>query len=84
MELQQLKENKLTTLKRVLDEVFSLKLDFNAPSSKLEAIQESTQRKITDLRESGQDVSNKDFQKLLLIAEGMDMAIEKKEARRIS
>ena len=79
MELQQLKENKLTTLKRVLDEVFSLKLDFNAPSSKLEAIQESTQRKITDLRESGQDVSNKDFQKLLLIAEGMDMAIEKKK-----
>ena len=79
MELQQLKENKLTTLKRVLDEVFSLKLDFNAPSSKLEAIQESTQRKITDLRENGQDVSNKDFQKLLLIAEGMDMAIEKKK-----
>jgi hypothetical protein len=79
MELQQLKENKLTTLKRVLDDVFSLKLDFNAPSSKLEAIQESTQRKITDLRENGQDVSNKDFQKLLLIAEGMDMAIEKKK-----
>ena len=79
MELQQLQENKLTTLKRVLDDVFSLKLDFNAPSSKLEAIQESTQRKITDLRESGQDVSNKDFQKLLLIAEGMDMAIEKKK-----
>ena len=79
MELQQLQENKLTTLKRVLDEVFSLKLDFNAPSSKLEAIQESTQRKITNLRDAGQDVSHKDFQKLLLIAEGMDMAIEKKK-----
>ena len=79
MELQQLKENKLTTLRRVLDEVFSLKLDFNAPSSKLEAIQESTQRKITNLRDAGQDVSHKDFQKLLLIAEGMDMAIEKKK-----
>ena len=48
MELQQLKENKLTTLKRVLDEVFSSKLDFNAPSEKLEAIKESTQRKITN------------------------------------
>ena len=79
MELQQLQENKLTTLKRVLDDVFSLKLDFNAPSSKLEAIQESTQRKITSLRDAGQDVSHKDFQKLLLIAEGMDMAIEKKK-----
>lgn len=79
MELQQLKENKLATLERVLDEVFSLKLDFNAPSSKLEAIQESTQRKITNLRDAGQDVSHKDFQKLLLIAEGMDMAIEKKK-----
>ena len=79
MELQQLKENKLTTLKRVLDDVFSLKLDFNAPSSKLEKIKESTQKKITSLRENGQDVSNKDFQKLLLIAEGMDMAIEKKK-----
>ena len=79
MELQQLKENKLSTLKRVLDEVFSLKLDFNAPSSKLEKIKESTQKKITSLRENGQDVSNKDFQKLLLIAEGMDMAIEKKK-----
>lgn len=79
MELQQLKENKLTTLKRVLDEVFSSKLDFNAPSEKLEAIAESTQRKITSLRENGQDVSHKDFQKLLLIAEGIDMAIEKKK-----
>mgnify|MGYP006089454101 FL=1 len=79
MELQQLKENKLSTLKRVLDDVFSLKLDFNAPSSKLEKIKESTQKKITSLRENGQDVSNKDFQKLLLIAEGMDMAIEKKK-----
>lgn len=79
MELQQLKENKLTTLKRVLDEVFSSKLDFNAPSEKLEAIKESTQRKITNLRDNGQDVSNKDFQKLLLIAEGIDMAIEKKK-----
>jgi|TARA_B110000495_G_C23040384_1_gene623616 hypothetical protein len=79
MELQQLKENKLTTLKRVLDDVFSLKLDFNAPSTKLEAMKESTQKKITSLRENGQDVSNKDFQKLLLIAEGMDMAIEKKK-----
>jgi hypothetical protein len=79
MELQQLQENKLSTLKRVLDEVFSLKLDFNAPSSKLEKIKESTQKKITSLRENGQDVSNKDFQKLLLIAEGMDMAIEKKK-----
>jgi hypothetical protein len=74
-----LKENKLTTLKRVLDDVFSLKLDFNAPSTKLEAMKESTQKKITSLRENGQDVSNKDFQKLLLIAEGMDMAIEKKK-----
>jgi hypothetical protein len=79
MELQQLKENKLSTLKRVLDDVFSLKLDFNAPSTKLEAMKESTQKKITSLRENGQDVSNKDFQKLLLIAEGMDMAIEKKK-----
>lgn len=79
MELKQLNENKLTTLKRVLDEVFSSKLDFNAPSEKLEAIKESTQKKITSLREGGQDVSHKDFQKLLLIAEGIDMAIEKKK-----
>lgn len=79
MELQQLKENKLSTLKRVLDDVFSLKLDFNAPSTKLEKIKESTQKKITSLRENGQDVSNKDFQKLLLIAEGMDMAKKKLE-----
>jgi len=79
MELQHLQENKLTTLKKTLDEVFSLKLNFDAPSTKLAAIKESTQRKIESLRSSGQDVSNKDFQKLLLIAEGINMALEKKK-----
>ena len=79
MELQQLQENKLTNLERVLNEVFSLKLDFNAPSAKLEAIKESTHSKIASLRSSGQDVTNKDFQKLLLIAEGINMALEKKK-----
>jgi hypothetical protein len=79
MELQQLQENKLTNLERVLNEVFSLKLDFNAPSAKLEAIKESTHNKIASLRSSGQDVTNKDFQKLLLIAEGINMALEKKK-----
>lgn len=81
MELKQLTENKLSNLDRVLKEVFDLDFNFSADLKKLKAVKESTAKKIKSLRESGYDVSSKDFQKLLLIAEGIDMAIEQKKLK---
>ena len=81
MELKQLTENKLLNLDRVLKEVFDLDFNFSADLKKLKAVKESTAKKIKSLRESGYDVSSKDFQKLLLIAEGIDMAIEQKKLK---
>ena len=78
MELKHLKENKLDTLHRALNDVFGINFNFDADAKKLSAIKESTKKKIKNLRESGTDVSDKDFQKLLLISEGLDMALEKK------
>jgi len=43
--------------------------------AKLVKIQETTNTRITLLRESGVDVSAKDFQKLLLISEGINMVL---------
>lgn len=81
MELKQLTENRLANLDRVLKEVFELDFNFSADLKKLTAVKESTATKIKSLRESGHDVSNKNFQKLLLIAEGIDMAIEQKKLK---
>ena len=81
MELKQLNETRLTKLDSALQEVFGTKFNFTADTAKLEAVRESTARKIDALRESGVDVSSKQFQKLLLIAEGIDMTLKQ---RRIS
>lgn len=78
MELHNLTENKIQKIHRALNDVFGINFNFNADVKKLSAIKETTKKKIKNLKESGTDVSNKDFQKLLLIAEGIDMTLKKK------
>jgi hypothetical protein len=77
MDLSQLEENKLNKLDSVLKEVFGMKFDFAAGNAKLQKVKEATQLKIKALRESGVDVDNKQFQKLLLVLEGIDAAMTK-------
>ncbi len=72
MELNQLEENKLNKLDSVLKEVFGMKFDFAAGNAKLQKVKESTQNKISSLKDSGVDVNDKQFQKLLLVLEGIN------------
>jgi|TARA_R110000823_G_scaffold215_11_gene907 hypothetical protein len=75
MILHDLQEDKFTKLTKALNEVFDIKFNFGMEQSKLVKIQETTNSRIAALRESGVDVSAKDFQKLLLISEGINMVL---------
>ena len=75
MILQDLQENKFSKLRRALTDVFDHDFNFELPRTKLEKIQEATQGRIQTLREKGADASHKDFQKLLLISEGLKHVI---------
>ena len=79
MDLKQLKETKVSKLDSVLQEVFGTKFNFNASTEKLIAVRESTANKINALRDSGVDVSSKQYQKLLLVAEGIDMTLSQRK-----
>ena len=79
MNLTDLKDSSFSKLNNTLKEVFGIQLDFNKDVSKLKAVKESTIKQIENLRDNGIDQSNRDFQKLLLIKEGLDHAIEAKE-----
>ena len=72
MELNQLEENKLNKLDSVLKEVFGMKFDFAAGNAKLQKVKEATETKIEALKENGVDVDDKQFQKLLLVLEGIN------------
>jgi hypothetical protein len=77
MELEQLQEkNKLTRLNRVLREVFDVEFNFKTNPEKLVSIQEATHRRILKLQEHGVEVSDKNYQKLMLISEGISMILE--------
>ena len=80
MNLTDLKDGSFSKLNSTLKEVFGIQLDFNK-DGKLKAIKESTIKQIENLRDSGIDQSNRDFQKLLLIKEGLDYAIEAKDKK---
>lgn len=75
MELKHLDKAKIAKLDSTLKEVFGLSFNFSADSNKLQAVRESTAKKILALQESGVDVSEKQYQKLLLVAEGIDMTL---------
>lgn len=79
MNLYDLENNKFSKLHTVLNDVFETNFNFNMPKAKLEKVAEATQTKITKLRESGVDVSSRDMQKLLLIAQGLKTAVAEAE-----
>jgi hypothetical protein len=75
MFLNDLQENKFAKLSRALNEVFGINFNFSLDAEKLQAIQKSTQARIHELKESGIDASDRNYQKLLLISEGIKMAL---------
>ena len=77
MELKHLEGTRLTKLDRVLNEVFGMKFDFAAGNAKLNKVKAVTETKIKALRESGVEVNNKQYQKLLLVLEGINTAMKK-------
>lgn len=76
MFLNDLNETSLQKLNNALTEVFGMKFNFNNDAGKLQAVAEATDNRIEQLRDNGVDVSSKDFQKLLLIKEGIAMALK--------
>lgn len=78
MNLYDLQENKFATLQRTLNEVFSTDFNFDMPVEKLSKIQEETAKRIMEMKQSGTDVSDKNYQKLLLVAEGLRLVIAQK------
>lgn len=76
MELKQLQVNKLTKLDNVLKEVFGMQFDFGAGNAKLTKVKTVTEKKINALRESGVEVNNKQYQKLLLVLEGINTVMK--------
>ena len=75
MNLHDLQEKKFAKLQRALKEVFDVDFNFAAAPEKLVKVQEATAKRIAALKEGGVDASNKDYQKLLLIKEGLKMVI---------
>lgn len=75
MILNDLQENKFEKLSRALKEVFNMDFNFQADEEKLSAIHETTQKRIAELKESGVEVNDRNYQKLLLIKEGIAMAL---------
>ena len=76
MELKHLEVNSLNKLDSVLKEVFGMNFDFAAGNAKLSKVKVVTENKIKALRESGVEVNNKQYQKLLLVLEGIDTVME--------
>ena len=76
MELKQLNVKNLNKLDSTLKEVFGISFNFGAGNAKLTKVKTVTETKIKALRESGVEVNNKQYQKLLLILEGINTAME--------
>ncbi|MDA9992232.1 hypothetical protein N9E03_00950 [bacterium] len=76
MELKQLNVKNLNKLDSTLKEVFGTSFNFGAGNAKLTKVKAVTETKIKSLRESGVEVNNKQYQKLLLILEGINTAME--------
>ena len=76
MELKQLNVKNLNKLDSTLKEVFGTSFNFGAGNAKLTKVKTVTETKIKSLRESGVEVNNKQYQKLLLILEGINTAME--------
>ena len=78
MDLNNLKVNKITKLDSVLKEVFGVNFNFGADGIKLQKVKTFTESKIKSLRDNGIAVNDKQYQKLLLVLEGIKEAMSNK------
>lgn len=78
MDLNNLKVNKITKLDSVLKEVFGVNFNFGAEGAKLQKVKTFTESKIKSLRDNGIAVNDKQYQKLLLVLEGIKEAMSNK------
>ena len=78
MDLNNLKVNKITKLDSVLKEVFGVNFNFGADGVKLQKVKTFTESKIKSLRDNGIAVNDKQYQKLLLVLEGIKEAMSDK------
>jgi hypothetical protein len=78
MDLNNLKVNKITKLDSVLKEVFGVNFNFGANGAKLQKVKTFTESKIKSLRNEGVAVDDKQYQKLLLVLEGIKEAMSNK------
>tara|TARA_A100001011_G_scaffold264082_1_gene272678 strand:- start:244 stop:1005 length:762 start_codon:yes stop_codon:yes gene_type:complete len=78
MDLNNLKVNKITKLDSVLKEVFGVNFNFGADGTKLQKVKTFTESKIKSLRDNGIAVNDKQYQKLLLVLEGIKEAMSNK------
>ena len=78
MDLNNLKVNKITKLDSVLKEVFGVNFNFGADGAKLQKVKTFTESKIKSLRDNGIAVNDKQYQKLLLVLEGIKEAMSNK------
>lgn len=78
MDLKNLEVNKITKLDSVLKEVFGVNFNFGADGAKLQKVKTFTESKIKSLRDNGIAVNDKQYQKLLLVLEGIKEAMSNK------
>ena len=78
MDLKNLEVNKITKLDSVLKEVFGVNFNFGANGAKLQKVKTFTESKIKSLRDNGIAVNDKQYQKLLLVLEGIKEAMSNK------
>ena len=78
MDLNNLKVNKITKLDSILKEVFGVNFNFGADGAKLQKVKTFTESKIKSLRDNGISVNDKQYQKLLLVLEGIKEAMSNK------
>ena len=77
MELKHLQVNSLNKLDSVLKEVFGTSFNFSVGNAKLTKVKAVTEQKIKALRENGVEVNDKQYQKLLLVLEGIETVMAK-------
>ena len=75
MNLDELNDKNFSKLDSALKGIFGMNFNFKADTSKLEKIREATMAKIERFRDTGVEVTDKSFQKLLLVKEGLDQEL---------
>lgn len=78
MELTHLNEqNQLDKINRALKSMYDYEFNYNQDLDHLKAVMETTNTRISEMKDSGVDTNDRSLQKLLLIREGLNIVITK-------